>query len=115
LDNLNHLLPLATFTRERLLNIMTDRFDELSIEGRINAVDQVAREAKLAIDAEPEYTELYFVVAHFYQTTAEYDQGLMTKARFYTDKGINLGPNTASMALAFERQTDAEAILSLAG
>ena len=59
--------------------------------------------------------ELNFAVARFYRAAAEYDQGLMTQARYYTDEGISLGPNTASAALALERQTDAEAELSPAG
>ena len=114
-DNLNHFSPLATFARERLLNIMADRLDEMSLEGKVKAIDQLALEVKLAIGAEPENMELNFAVARFYRAAAEHNPGLMTQARFYTDKGISLGPNTASAALALERQTDAEAELSPAG
>ena len=109
-DNLNHFSPLATFARERLLNIMADRIGDMSEADRMKTVDQLAHEVKLAIDAELENMELNFAVARFYRGSAEYDHDLMTQARYYTDKGINLGPNTASAALALERQTDAELI-----
>ena len=52
-------------------------------------------------------------MARFYRGAAEFEQDLMTQARYYTDKGISLGPNTtASAALALERQTEAEANLN---
>ena len=114
-DNLNHFPPLATFARERLLNIMADRLDGMSEVDRVEAVDQLAQEAMLAIDAEPENMELNFAVARFYRGAAEFEQDLMTQALYYTDKGISLGPNTASAALALEHQTEAEAQLTPAG
>ena len=94
---------------------MIDRLDGMSETDRMEPVDQLAHEAMLAIDAEPENMELNFAVARFYRGAAEFEQDLMTQALYYTDKGISLGPNTASAALALQHQTEAEAQLTPAG
>jgi hypothetical protein len=67
---------------------MTDRLDGMSETDRMEAVDQLAHEAMLAIDAEPENMELNFAVARFYRGAGEFEQDLMTQARYHTDKGI---------------------------
>ena len=108
-DNLNHFSPLATFARERLLNVMTDRWEDLDPFDRIQLINQLKREANLALDAEPENMELHFAVARFYRAAAADLPEMLPLAREHTDRGIELGPHTASAARAITEQTEAEA------
>jgi hypothetical protein len=114
-DNLNHFPPLATFARERLLNVMNSRLDQFDEFDRTDVIDQLEHEAMLALDAEPENMELHFAVARFYRAAASYQPTFIERARTYTERGVELGPNTGSAKLAQERQKKAESILETRG
>ena len=86
-----------------------DRFD------RIEMVKQLEEEAALALDAEPENMELHFAIARFYRAAALDLPELMTLARAHTDRGVELGSDTASAERATELQAKAELAQETAG
>ncbi|MCH7641939.1 MAG: O-antigen ligase family protein [Chloroflexi bacterium] len=110
--NLGHFSPLATFGRERLLKVMTGRWDDMDTFDRIRLVPQLEAEARLALDAEPDNMELRFAVAGFYRIAARDLPELMEQARLHTDRGAELGPNTVVAARELAAQSKAERELS---
>jgi hypothetical protein len=79
---------------------------------RKELIDQLEHEAELALDAEPHNMELHFAVARFYRAAAMDVPEMLSLARDYTERGIELGPNTASATQALEQQIEAEADFS---
>lgn len=114
-DNLSHFSPMSTFARERLLNVMSGRWNEMDVNDRIQLIRQLEEEAATALSAEPENMELHFAVARFYRVVALDLPVLMDKAREHTDRGVALGPHTSSSARAAEEQLLAEDALNTAG
>ena len=102
-DNLNHFSPLETFARERLLNVMSSRWENMFPFERKEMIDELEHEVKLALDVEPDNMELHFVVARFYRAAATDVPEMLSLPRYYTERGIELGPNTASAELALEQ------------
>jgi hypothetical protein len=111
-DNQNHFSPLETFSRERLLNAMSSRWENMFPFEWKEMIDELEHEVKLALDAEPDNMELHFAVARFYRAAATDVPEMLSLARDYTERGIELGPNTASAELALEQQIEAETNLS---
>jgi hypothetical protein len=103
--DLDHFPPLATFARERLLNVMSSTLDHFT---RSELIPSLPEQADIAIKAEPDNMHLRFAVAHFYRTVANSSPDLIALPRFHTDMGIRLGPNTASAAQALEEQLASE-------
>jgi hypothetical protein len=81
--NLDHFGPLATFGRERLLNVMSSRWPDLSGFEKVENVEDLTRVAERAIAAEPNNMELHFAVARFYRAAASTVPELMERARFH--------------------------------
>ncbi|MDA1096199.1 MAG: O-antigen ligase family protein, partial [Chloroflexi bacterium] len=108
-DNLDHFSPLATFGRERLLNVMSGRWDGLDPIQRLRLIPALDEQAGQALAAEPDNMDLQFAVARFYRAAAINMPELMERARFHTDRGIELGPNTVAAAKALVEQDLAEA------
>jgi hypothetical protein len=104
--NLDYFSPLATFGRERLLNVMSGRWEELD---RINLIKDLEDQTDSALAAEGDNMELHFAVARFYRVATTDLPELMERARFHTNQGPILGPQTASTARAPREQADAEA------
>jgi hypothetical protein len=92
-DNLNHFSPLATFARERLLNVMSGRWENMYPFERTELIGQLEHEAELALDAEPDNMELHFSVARFYRAAATDVPEMPSLPRYYTERGIELGPH----------------------
>jgi len=103
-DNLDHFPPLATFGRERLLNVMSDRWEELDPFERPFLIPKLEEQANLALAAEPNNMELHFAVARFYRAASVNEPGFVELARFHTDRAAELGPETPSTFLALETQ-----------
>ena len=113
-ENLNHFSPLATFGRERLLNVMSDRWWTLDPVDRIELIEELEDQAEVALAAEGDNMELHFAVARFYRAASMDLPELIERARFHTDRGVQLGPNTSSAERARSEQLAAEAALSTA-
>lgn len=112
IENLDHFAPLATFGRERLLNVMSDRWETLSPVDWIELIKELEGQADVALDAEGDNMELHFAVARFYRAASGDLPELIEQARFHTDRGVQLGPNTSSAHKAVSEQLEAEAALS---
>ena len=108
IGNLDYFSPLATFGRERLLNVMSSRWDTLAPSERSRLIPILVEQAGQALAAEPDNMELHFAVARFYRAAANGSDELLERARFYTDRGVELGPNTASGVRAIGQQEAAE-------
>ena len=91
-DNLNHFSPLATFARERLLNVMSSRWENMFPFERKEMIDELEHEVKLALDAEPDNMELHFAVARFYRAAATDVPEMLSQARDYTEPGDRTWP-----------------------
>ncbi|MBT3943522.1 MAG: O-antigen ligase family protein [Chloroflexi bacterium] len=108
-ENLDHFPPLSPFGRERLLNVMSDRWERLDPGEQIRLFPILVEQGEKALDAEPDNMALHFAVANLYRTVAGGSQDLLDQARFYTDIGVELGPNTRYAELAIDAQEEAEA------
>ena len=107
--NLDHFGPLATFGRERLINVMANSWESQRPVDRVALVPEVRDLAGSALAAEPDNMELHFAMARFYRAAAADLPELMDLARLHTDRGAELGPNTTSTARALEQQELADA------
>ena len=108
IENIDHFPPLGTFARERLLNVMSTLWSTLDPTNRASIVPTLSEQADIALAAEPDNMQLHFAVARFYRTVASDSNDLLELARFHTDKGVSLGPNTASAERALREQMEAE-------
>lgn len=106
--NLDHFGPLATFGRERLINVMAGGWEAQPPDARVGLVPEIRELANSALAAEPDNMELHFAVARFYRVAAADIPELMELAKFHTDRGAKLGPETVSTARALEEQLGAE-------
>jgi hypothetical protein len=102
--NLDHFPPLATFGRERLLNVMSDRWEELDPFERPFMIPELEKQAKIALAAEPNNMELHLAVARFYRAASVNEPEFIERARFHTHRASELGPETPSTFLALETQ-----------
>ena len=91
-DNLNHCSPLATCSRERLLNVMSGRWENMYPFERTELIGQLEHEAELALDAEPDNMELHFSVACFYRAAATDVPEMPSLPRYYAERGIGTWP-----------------------
>lgn len=66
----------------------------------------------MALDAEPDNIELRFAVARFNRAASTDLPEHMKRARFHTDRGVGLGPNTAVALRELAAQSKAESELS---
>ncbi len=106
--NLDEFSPLATFGRERLLNVMSNRWDSLNGFERIELIPEMQHVADQAFEAEPDNMDLHFAVARFYRATAPNFLQHFELARAYLNRGAKLGPHTATTAKAYGAQVEAE-------
>ena len=106
--NLSRFSPLATVGRERLLNVMSSRWEEFDPFDRINLISELGEQADMALEDEPNNMELHFAVARFYRVASGDLPELLERARVHTDIGAELGPNTVSTKRALEDQAEAE-------
>ena len=110
--NLDHFGPLATLGRERLLNVMSNRWDGLDGIEKLQLVPEMERVVEQALAAEPNNKDLHFAVARFYRTASSNFPELLERAGFHTDRGAELGPHTLATSRAVTAQQEAEAALA---
>jgi len=91
---------------------MSDRWEDLGWVDRINLIKELEGQAQEALAAEGENMELHFAIARFYRAASVDLPELIEQARFYTDRGVQLGPNTSSAEKAQTEQMEAEVAFS---
>ena len=81
-----------------------DNWDTLSDSEARAAMEMVEREAKRAVETEPQGWRIYVRLAHLYQTATPSDSAFLEQARFYLDRASELAPETREVISAVLEQ-----------
>ena len=100
--------PLANDARLRMFGTIANNWGSLT-DGQAEKVLQVVdREARLALEREPQGWRIYGILAHIYQRAASLDPAHLDQASSYLAEASRLAPRPVQLSRLHERQQSAE-------
>ena len=107
-DSIDSFGPLANYPRVIMFSQLFNNWDTLSDSEASAALEMVEREAKRAVETEPQGWRIYVTLGRLYQRASLSDAGFMEQARSYVDRASELAPEAAEVIRAVLAQQQLE-------